>query len=78
MNGLLEVSPASFIALNTGLSESLKRIHSEMISRMIESRNGTRQPHAANSSSGMMNRQASTTTIDSTNPPTTLAWMKLV
>ena len=73
MKGLPLVSPASFIALNTGLSDSLRRIHREMPSRMIDSRNGTRQPQAANSSAGISQRQVSTTMIDSTKPPTTLA-----
>ena len=78
LNGLAEVSPASFIAWNTGLSDSFSRIQSEMPRRTIESRNGMRQPQAAKSSAGMSARQAMTTIIESTKPPTTLAWMKLV
>ena len=78
MNGLAEVSPAAFIAWNTGLSDSLRRIQSEMNSSTIDSRKGMRQPHAAKSSAGISARQAITTAIDSTKPPTTLAWMKLV
>ena len=78
MKGLPAISPASFIALNTGLSDSLSRIHSEIASRMIDSRNGIRQPQAANSSGGIRKRQLSTTAMLSTKPPATLAWMKLV
>ena len=76
--GLPAVSPASLIAWNTGLSLSFSRIHRLMTSSRIESRKGTRQPQAAKSSSGMIARHSATTAMESTKPPTTLAWMKLV
>ena len=78
MNGLALVSPAAFMAWKTGLSDSFNRIQSEMNSSTIESRKGMRHPHSAKSSAGISARQAMTTRIESTKPPTTLAWMKLV
>jgi hypothetical protein len=75
---LAVVSPASFIALNTGLSESLRRIQSDTASSRIENRNGIRQPHACQSASDTMALNISTTARLRMKPPTTLAWMKLV
>ncbi len=49
-----------------------------MISKMIDNRNGMRQPHASKLSVLIKALLDKTTMIDRTNPPTTLAWMKLV
>jgi hypothetical protein len=76
--GFLEIVPASFIALNTGLSESLSRIQSEMASSRIEIRNGTRQPQTSNVSVVIDVRVSSTTVTASRNPPATDAWIQLV
>jgi hypothetical protein len=63
------------MAWKTGLSDSLTRIHSEIASRPIDSRNGRRQPQSAQASALISDLQPSTTIRLSTNPPTTLAWM---
>ncbi len=70
-NGFFETVPASFIALKTGLSLSISRIHSEMASSRIEMRKGMRQPQASNASVDMAERVASTTHTASRNPPAT-------
>ena len=44
-------SPSSLSLAKCGLSASLARIHTEMASSTAETRNGTRQPQAANASS---------------------------
>jgi len=78
LNGLAAIRCSAFIARNTGLSLSLRRIHSETASSTIEITNGMRQPQALNWSGLSSTRHASTTPTLSTNPPTTPAWMKLV
>ena len=72
-NGFLETVPASFIALNTGLSESLRRIQSEIANSRIEIRNGTRQPHDSNASVLIDVRVTKTTVTARRKPPATEA-----
>lgn len=77
-SGFFATSPAAFIALNTGLSESLRRIHSEIASRRSENTKGTRQPQASHASCPTIHCVVRTTTRLRMKPPATLAWMKLV
>ncbi len=63
---------------NTGLSARLSRIHIETARRMIETRNGTRQPHAANAVSPIAVRVPMTTSSAANSPSVAVVWMKLV
>ena len=78
LSGFCAVSPASFIARKTGLSDSFSRIHSEMASSTSENRNGMRQPQAFHAASPSTASVASTTANDRMKPPATDPWMKLV
>ena len=78
MKGFFAVSPAAFIALNTGLSESLKRIHSDAASSSSEKTKGKRQPQSFQIATGISHLVSSTTMRLMMKPPMTLAWMKLV
>ena len=71
-------TPLAFIAVKTGLSESLNRIHSEMASRRIETRKGMRQPQASQAAALIGSFTASTTARLRMKPPATEAWTKLV
>ena len=77
-SGLAAIRPAAFIAMKTGLSESLSRIHSETASSTSENRNGMRQPQPSQSAGARLACAISTTIRLSRKPPITLAWMKLV
>src|SRR3546814_17843225 len=66
-NGLRAVSPLALSALNTGLSDSLSRIHSDTASSSSEKTNGKRQPHASHISAGIAALVRSTTVRLSTN-----------
>ena len=56
VSGAFELLPSSFIFWNTGDSFSRSRIHTEMPSSRTDTRNGMRQPQAANS--GFAERRA--------------------
>ena len=70
-NGFLEVVPAAFMALKTGLSDSLSRMYRETANSPIDVRNGTRQPQASNASVLIDCRVISTTMTASRKPPAT-------
>src|SRR3546814_17881190 len=59
--GLRAISPSSFIARNTGLSESFSRIHSEIASRISDKRKGTRHPPPSQIAPGINALHDSTT-----------------
>ena len=67
-SGDLEVVPSRFMLVNTGLSPSCMRIHSDTISSSSESRNGMRQPHALKASSPIAVRVPITMSSETNNP----------
>ncbi len=78
LNGFFDVVPADFIFWNTGLSDNFIRTQIEMPSSSSDTRNGTRQPQAANSASGIIALVASTTARVNMKPPAAAAWIQLV
>ncbi len=68
VNGAFEPLPSSFIFWNTGNSFNFKRITTETPSRTTDSRNGTRQPQAANSVSPSSVRVKRITSRDRNRP----------
>ena len=76
--GALDSVPFSFISRNSGDSDSCRRIHTEMPSSTMDSRNGMRQPQAAKASTPIVSRTVRITTSDSSRPMVAVVWMKLV
>ena len=66
--GAFDVVPCAFIFLNTGLSLSCRRTHSDTASMAREARNGTRQPHDANWASPITSLTLRTTINERMNP----------
>src|SRR6187402_3743728 len=78
VNGALEPLPSAFIFWQTGDSFILRRIQTETPSRMQETRNGTRQPQAANASLPRKACTASTTISDRNSPSVAVVWIQAV
>ena len=76
--GAFDCVPSSFICWNSGDSCSCMRIHTDTPSRMIDSRNGMRQPHASNASTPTDSRTTRITSSDRNRPIVAVVWMKLV
>jgi hypothetical protein len=53
-------------------------MYSEMATRTMESRKGTRQPHAENCSGVILERVAMITRMETKSPSVAVIWMKLV
>ncbi len=77
-SGFFACCPAFFIAVKTGLSRSISRIHSEMASSASEKMKGIRHPQASQTSMLTIHCVPTTTISDRMKPPITPAWMKLV
>ncbi|MNT19273.1 hypothetical protein D3C72_1545280 [compost metagenome] len=68
VSGAFEVLPSAFILANAGDSFMAKRIHTEIPSRMTETRKGMRQPHASKSFSPVARRVPRMTISDRKKP----------
>ena len=66
------------ICRNTGDSSSDIRIRTDNTTRMVESRNGMRQPQRWKASAPRPSRQLITTASDSRKPPVVIALIALV
>ena len=77
-NGALERLPSSFSAVKAGLSASLVRSQIEIASSTADSRNGTRQPQAANASSPSRVRVRRITPSAAISPKAAEDWIQLV
>ncbi len=75
-SGALEPLPSSFMRRKVGDLFSDRRIQTEMPSRMKDSRNGMRQPQAANSSLLMMFWTIRITTSDRKRPSVAVVWIQ--
>src|SRR5260370_17905998 len=78
VNGAFEVLPSSFIFWNTGDSFRRRRIQTETPSKTTETRNGMRQPQAANSGSPSAERVNRITSSDRNRPSVAVVWMNEV
>ena len=77
VSGALEVRPAFFIRAKAGDSFRLSRIHTEMISRKNDSRNGSRhQPLLANASSPTQVRVPRITSSAMKRPTVAVVWIQ--
>ncbi len=77
-SGANDALPCALIDAKSGDSFSVRRIQSEMITRTIESRNGTRQPQALKSASLIILFTARITPSETKRPSVAVTWMKLV
>src|SRR5215207_4370816 len=73
--GDVEPLPSAFIFWNIGDSLSDSRIQTEIASRMIDIRNGMRQPQASKSSLPSHRRQARITSSDMNRPKVAVVWI---
>src|ERR1700744_3935231 len=73
--GALEVLPSAFIFWKRGDSVSESRIQTDTPSSAIDIRNGTRQPHAANSVSPIAIRAARITISERKKPNVAVVWI---
>ena len=78
VSGAFELLPSSFIFWNTGDSFRRSRIQTEIASRTTETRNGIRQPQAANSGSPSAVRVNRITISDRNRPSVAVVWMNEV
>ena len=78
VNGAFELLPSSFIFWNMGISSSRSRIQTEMPSSSTETRNGMRQPQAANSGSPSAERVNRITSSERKRPSVAVVWMNEV
>ena len=76
--GAFDCLPSAFICTKAGDSCSCMRIHTDTPSRMIDTRNGIRQPQASNASVPTAVRTPRMTSSDSSRPMVAVVWMKLV
>ncbi len=72
------MSPSSRMRANSGLSASFARIQTEMPSSTTDTRNGTRQPHAAKASSPIEVRVATITSSAASRPNEAVDWIQPV
>ena len=70
--------PSAFIFWKAGDSLSCRRIQIEKPRRMIESRNGMRQPQAAKSSGVMLRRSVRITISERKRPTVAVVWIQEV
>ena len=77
-SGALEVLPSAFIFWKAGDSDSCMRIHTEMPSSRMDTRNGMRQPQSLNTSSPVMVRVPRITSSDRNSPMVAVVWIQAV
>ncbi|MNH38142.1 hypothetical protein D3C79_991320 [compost metagenome] len=78
VSGALDALPSAFIFMNTGDSLSCMRMYTEIANSRIDSRNGTRQPQASNTSLPMAVRQAMITSSERNSPRVAVVWIQAV
>ena len=78
VSGAFELLPSSFIFWKIGNSLRRSRIQTEIPSRKIDTRNGTRHPQAAKSASPMVVRVNRITSSDRNRPSVAVVWMNEV
>ncbi|MNZ63448.1 hypothetical protein D3C78_815940 [compost metagenome] len=78
VSGALEALPSALMRRNTGDSLSCRRMYTETISRITESRKGIRQPQASNASVPSSERQARITSSDMNRPRVAVVWIQEV
>jgi len=76
--GALEVLPSDFIFAKAGDSFMLSRIHTEMPSSTIDTRNGILQPQSANAASPIAVRVPRITISDRNRPSVAVVWIQAV
>ena len=77
-SGCAEVIPALLMEAKIGDSFIFSRIYSEILTRIIESRNGIRQPHAEKASLLIQDWVTRITIRETNKPNVAVIWMKLV
>src|SRR4051812_37949898 len=75
VSGAFDVLPSAFILAKAGDSCIDIRIHTDTPSSSTDTRNGTRQPHAANSSSPTAVRVPRMTISDMNRPSVAVVWI---
>jgi hypothetical protein len=76
--GALEVLPSAFIFWKAGDSDSDSRIHTEMPSSKMDTRNGTRQPQSWKTSSPKEVRTPRITSRLRNRPSVAVVWIQEV
>ena len=77
-SGAVQTSPSSLSFAKAGLSDSLKRSQTEMISSTTETRNGMRQPHSRKASSPTDLRVPRMTSSPAIRPSEAVIWIQPV
>src|SRR5579862_568290 len=77
VRGAFDCLPSDFIFTNAGDSASDSRIHTEIPSRIADSRNGILQPHSSNCGP-VSARQPKMTRSERNKPKVAVVWIQLV
>ncbi len=77
-SGLRDAPPARLSCTNGGDSRRLKRTHTPIASSSADSRNGMRQPQAANAASPSAARTPTTSASASSRPSDAVVWIQPV